>query len=180
MSPWLLTIRGTVQLFVSGVVIWGCLQVIGGHYDLADVGLAEQEANIDRVTGVVLVVAALFAIYSVIRVVVGVLDIVGPRQAVEGTVIRAGSRKTADFLPGIAQDVIYRRSEGAHERDLSRKRWHELVLDTAKGPRTLVVKPGFANAHQPGARVVARVSRVLKHVSSVESVAATSDPRPVH
>lgn len=172
MSPWRLASRGGVQLVISGLVIWGCLQVIGGHIDLADTPMADQESTAKQVAWGLLATTGLFAAYCLIRVVVGVLDIVSPRQLIEGVVVRAESRKTGDFLPGIAQEVIYRRSSGAHQRDLYRTRWHELVLDTAIGQRTLVVKPGIANAHQPGARVVARASRILKHVSKVEKVGA--------
>lgn len=169
-SPWRLTIRGVAQLLLSGVVIWGCLQVIGGHIDLADTGLADQEATVDRVAWGVMALAALFAAYCVVRVVVGVLDIVSPREALDGVVVRTANRHTGDFLPRLAQQAIHMRNRNAHHYETQRKRWSEMVLDTANGQRTLVVSPGVANSFQPGTRVTARVSRILKHVGKVERV----------
>lgn len=173
-SPWHLAVRGGVQLAVSAVVAWVCLQLLADAYDLAGAGLAEQEAAIDGVATGVLVAAALVAVYSVVRLTVGVIDIVGPRRAVEGVVAGLARRRTGDVLPGIAQDVIYRRSEGAAQRDLRRRRWYELALDTAQGRITFYVDERIFDAIRPGTRVVVRASRLLGHVSGVDQVAAGS------
>lgn len=169
-SPWRLALRGGVQLALSGLVIWGCLQVIGEHIEITDTALADYEANVERAAWGVMAVAGLFALYSVIRLAVGIADLVSPRELVDGVVVSTANRRTGDFLPRIAQELIYRRSHNAHQYEMQRKRWSEMVLETSDGQRTLVVSSGVANTYQPGARVTARVSRILKHVGKVERV----------
>lgn len=171
-NPWRLVVRGGVQLALSAVVAWVCLQLLADAYDLAEAGLAEHEATIDGAATGVLVAAALVAIYSLVRLVVGIVDIASPRRSVEGVVADVARRRTGDVLPRFAQDVIYRHSEGAAERDLRRRHWCELLLDTAQGRVTFYVNPRIFDSVRPGTRVVVRPSRLLGHVSAVDPVAA--------
>lgn len=163
-SPWRLGIRGAIHLVIAMLVLWGCAEVLSGRFDLADSGLADHEATVDRIAMIVAVAGALLALYSVGRVVVAVMDLAGPRRTVEGRLIGVRERATGDMLPGIVQHLIYRDSD----RDIRRQRWVQLDVDTDSGPWSWTVRPQVVPAQQPGSTVRVQATRILGYVTKVE------------
>lgn len=126
-SPVSLILRGLLSLVVCGALAYAFVGMRSGS-----VGTAEEVAFLNTLLVPAIIVAVLFALYSVLRIVVGALDLV-PRQKVHGTVVGLRERKMGDFLPNLLQQQIFNRGDhSGHDRRRIRT---ELVLATGEGTK---------------------------------------------
>lgn len=112
-----------------------------------------------------LIVLVVLITVAAARILVGVLDL-APRRRVTGTVLSMRDRKFADFLPHIAQQLIFRRNANAIDR---RKVRREVVLSTESGERQWTIRK-LATQRQlaVGSHVTLTVTPLAGHVAAVE------------
>lgn len=168
-SPSSLVFRGVIGLVVMGFIMYGCLQVLSGSFDLGDAGLAEQDDLVRTIALVVMALAGIGVIYNVVRVVVGVVDLT-TRRTIDGIVIQVRRRYAGDVLPRWVQWGwrTYKRSRdpNGYYDEPGRIR-HELTIDTDRGSRTLPIRPSLVNDLDQGARVRVTSTRFTSYVSRV-------------
>lgn len=169
-SPSSLIFSGVLGLVVMGFVIYGCLQVTTGAFDLDEAGLAEQRDLVRTVALGVMALAGVGVLYNLVRIIVGVLDL-ATRRTIEGVVVSVRRRHAGDVLPWWVQRGwrMYRRSRdpsGYHDEP-GRIR-HELVIDTEGAERTLPIRPVLTTDLGHGMRVRVTTTRLTAYVSRVK------------
>lgn len=166
-SPLSLIWRGAIQLAISifflvvGIKMRSSLKEISA----VDPG-AKQMSGIFVMFGFVLV---LVLIYGLVKIVVGVLDLL-PRSTVPGTVVSISERKFLDFLPDAVNNALWDRgnSVGQSWSDKRAVR-HELVLDTGAGTKAWTVRSRKKlNTIRPGERITLTVSPIVGYVEKIE------------
>lgn len=165
-SPSRLLGRGLVQGVILGVLGYAALGVLTGRHELpAELPVAA--GTIRLVATLAVVLAALGLVYSLVRVVVGVLDLV-PRLTVEGVVLSVVERELGDTLPWLVR-LLLRARDRRHDRDYVRpRRTHlQLTLDTARGPQTWTIRGRFGQL-APGRRVRVTATPLLGYVTRVD------------
>ncbi|MBP2413465.1 hypothetical protein JOF48_002264 [Arthrobacter stackebrandtii] len=169
MSPAKLALRGLVHTAIGIFLVYWCLRIAAG-------GLETDTAELSRIAGTVRVVAVplailfiVFTLYGLLRVAVGVLDLV-PRHEVTGTVVMAGARQFGDVLPRFVQDLVFRRGRdyfGSRNDDTRRTR-HQIVVETLDGLKTYTVNPGMALSVRQGQQVRLSVSPLIGYVAKCQ------------
>src|SRR5690606_35387397 len=107
-----------------------------------------------------------------LKVLVGILDLV-PRKSVAGVVLSVSERKIGDFLPVLAQRVIFERNENNLDRRRTRT---EVVLLTDQGQHQWTVRNSrIARALSTGARVQLTVTPLVGYVAKVETLPLNSE-----
>lgn len=167
-SPYWLIPRGAVQGAIFALIAYGCMAVTAGRVDVAELGLEQKQAWAERAAGIVLILAIIGVAYGTLRVVVGVLDLF-TRGTVSGTVVGIAERKYGDFLPPIAQRLIWsnRRDEHGDRKGDRRRTRLQLTLQTDDGVQSWTVGTKFAGRLAQGQKVQLRASTLLGHVSKV-------------
>lgn len=161
-SPATLLLRGAIQLAVSVAVIFALLAAARGT---GEADAAVDPGTIRRIALVAAAVAALFALVALVRLGVGLFDLV-TRREVAGTVIDIRDRKTLDMLPGPVQQLIYARDSNRLDR---RRRRTEVVLETDQGIRQWTVRNARTLQQiRPGQAVRMSVTPIAGHVSRIE------------
>ena len=132
-SPASLIIRGVLQAAISIFFLVLILRLPAAGKDLATVGELQYLRGLAILASVALAVTALIGL---VRLTVGILDLV-PRRSVSGTIVSIRERKFGDILPYMAQRKIFERRETGLDRRKSRI---EVVLETDAGPRQWTVR----------------------------------------
>lgn len=162
-APWSLIIRGVIQGVVSVLIL---VFLIRGALS----GLEASASELEFLRGWVflaIVGVSVVLLIAVLRLVVGIIDLV-PRSTVEGTVLSIRDRKAGDFLPRMAQRVIFERNPNAIDR---RRERLEVVLDALGGVRQWTVRNTRLRQHLiEGASVRLTVSPIVGYVAAVERV----------
>jgi hypothetical protein len=126
-APSKLLIGGLVRAGLFGLIIYGCWQVRYGSVDLTEIDLADgsledHRSTIETAAVWVAAVSAVLALYNLIQVAVGAIDLF-VRRHVEGQLLAAQERRTGDFLPGIVQHFWFRsRDRSGMNRSVRRRR----------------------------------------------------------
>ena len=174
-APSKLLIGGLVRAGLFGLIIYGCWQVRYGSVDLTEIDLADgsledHRSTIETAAAWVAAVSAVLALYNLIQVAVGAIDLF-VRRHVEGQLLAAQERRTGDFLPGIVQHFWFRsRDRSSMNRSVRRRRRYEVVIATSRGPKSWNIRlQDFSKVRsRNGARVRLRVSPLLGYVSRIE------------
>lgn len=163
-SPYRLLGRGLVQGVILGVLGYGALGVLTGRYEVpAELPVAAGTIRLVAILAVVL--AALGLVYSLVRVVVGALDLV-PRHTVEGVVLSVVERELGDTLPWPVR-MLLRARERRQDHTTHRRTHLQLTLDTARGPKTWTIRGRFGQL-APGRHVRVTATPLLGYVTRVE------------
>lgn len=163
-SPTSLIIRGLLSLVVSVALAYIFIRMLQPDSGIG--GMAAGELSFLKTVLIpAIIVAALSALFAVLRIVVGVLDL-APRRTVHGTVVSLRERKMGDFLPHFVQQQIWNR--GPHVGHDRRRTRTELVLDTSEGTGRWTIR----NRKQESSLVIGRpvtikVSPLVGYVSDV-------------
>lgn len=169
-APGRLITRGVVQGSFLGVVGYGCIQVLAGNVDLGSSEVASQQRWIELTATVGLVLVAVGLAYSVLRIVVGGIDVAG-RTTVEGVLLNARRRQLGDVLPGPVQWIIEARRRRRSGFDHYRKTRLELVIETPDGPKSWNVRHKHFDESLTGSRVQLTATPLLGYVRDVVAVA---------
>lgn len=173
MSPGRLLLRALVQGAVAAVLMVVALRVRSGEYlpddaALGEVGLGDSRSTIDTVALMLAALAALWLLFSLLRIVVAILDLLG-RTAAEGTVVSITERRTWGFLPGIVQEMLWNR----HDQGIDQRRSHiVLTIHTEAGQRSWKLTAGKARGVRPGDVVRVVATPINGYVRSVEQARA--------
>ena len=178
-APSKLLIGGLVRAGLFGLIIYGCWHVRYGSVDLTEIDLADgsledHRSTIETAAAWVAAVSAVLALYNLIQVAVGMIDLF-VRRHVEGQLLAAQERRTGDFLPGIVQHFWFRsRDRSSMNRSVRRRRSYEVAIATSRGPKSWNVRlQDFSKVRwRNGARVRLRVSPLLGYVSRIEVLEA--------
>lgn len=163
-SPFRLIARGLVQGVILGLLGHGALGVISGADEVPS-DLPVEPGTIRLAAILAVVLAGLGLLYSLVRVVVGVLDLV-PRHTVEGVVLDVVERELGDTLPWPVR-MLLRARERRRDQTTHRRTHLQLVLDTADGPRTWTIRGRFGGVAQ-GQPVRVTATPLLGYVTRVE------------
>ncbi len=166
---------GLIQAFVYGAVAYFALTVARSETQLDSLD-DEQRRWVSLGATIVAVVAGLAAAYALLKIVIGVADLV-PRRTIEGEVVRRRTFRTGHRLPKVLQWAMWSgRDESGISRDQQRRIRHHLAVDDGSDDRVLAreVRPEIAQQAPQGARVRIRVSPLLGYVSHIEML---SPPR---
>ena len=168
--PGAVVFTGLIRAVIFGAIAYFGWVVAGSDMSDLDTLSTDQQRWIGLGGLVVAVLAAAAALYGVVYVVLGALDLF-PRRTVEGEVIRRRTFESGHRLPIVVQWAMWSgRDEHGMDRDHNRKTRHHLAVDP--GDVDLVVaytvKPGVYGAAPQGSRVRVRVSPLLGYVSSLE------------
>lgn len=163
-SPYRLLGRGLVQGVIGGVLGYGALGILTGRYEVPT-DLPVAPGTIRLVAIGALVLAGLGLLYSLVRVVVGALDLV-PRLTVEGVVLGVVERELGDTLPWPVQVLLRARERRRNHTQVRRTR-RQLTLDTAQGRQSWTVRHRFAHLAE-GQRVRLTATPLLGYVTRVE------------
>lgn len=129
-----------------------------------------------RVLAIIVAAALLLgALTGVVSVVAGAIDLVS-RRTVHGTVVSVTDRKTLDFLPRFAQQMLFERNTNRIDTRRSRT---EVVLSTDAGDRQWTVRKRavLRNLH-PGTHVALTVTPIAGYVSQVDQAQPTTPSVP--
>lgn len=155
-------VRALAQGTVAGLLAWGAAAVRTGRVDVADYGPDGSAVAIETAAAIVMVLAVLLLLYSLVRMVVGGIDLV-TRVTVDGTVVSVDERLHGDVLPGFVQDLIWSRGD----RIDSRRARLQLVLETSSGRRTWLVSPKQAASLQAGRHIRLTVTPLIGRVMAI-------------
>lgn len=179
-SPGELIARGVIHGAFLGLLAYGCIQVLTDNVDLDSADLEEQRRWIELAATVGLVLAGIGIAYSLLRVVVGTIDI-APRTSVEGVLVQARRRYLGDVLPGPVRSLLETRRRyaarrnGRYEYDHHRRTRLEVIVETPDGPKSWNVRQKHFHESLVGQRVRLTASPLLGYVRSIE---ATANPSP--
>lgn len=164
-----LLVRGAIQTGVSAFILMLMLRFAPSG-DIA--ATAQEVAPLRPLAVMMVIVFGLSIVLGLFRVVIGALDLV-PREEVTGTVVDVRDRRMGDFLPRMAQRMIFERNP----QGLDQRRWRtEVVLDTPSGIRQWTLRDrALEPVLQPGAQVRLRVTPLAGHVASAERAGAQPD-----
>ncbi len=168
-APWSVALGGLIQAAVMGFFAVGGFLVADDEFDLSSLPDSSQR-TIRLVALSVSAIAAIGAVYALVKVVLGVADLFR-RRVVEGEVVRRRKLRTGHRLPKVVQWLIWsRRDQSGMRRDHRRRTRYHLAVDD--GTRDSIVAHQvrskiFAQAPQ-GARVRMKVSPLLGYVSEIE------------
>ncbi len=161
-SPVALIIRGLIHLGICGALAYGFVRMRRSDSVLEGMG-TDAVSFLDALLVPAIIVAVLLALYALLRIVVGALDLV-PRQTVHGTVVSLRQRKMGDFLPRLLQQRIWERGE--HSGYDRRRTRTELVLATGEGTRRWTVRNRRLDSTLAiGRPVTIRVSPLVGYVA---------------
>lgn len=167
--PGKVALTGLIQAFVYGAIAYFALAVARSESQL-DTLDDEQRRWVSLGATIVAIVAGLAAAYALLKVVLGVADLI-PRRTIEGEVVRRRTFRTGHRLPKLLQWAMWSgRDESGLSRDRQRRTRHHLAVDDGSDDRVLAreVRPEIAKQAPQGARVRIRVSPLLGYVSSIE------------
>lgn len=118
-----------------------------------------------RTLAVVIVISLIVGgVIGVLSAVVGLIDM-GVRRTVSGTVVQVNDRKTFDFLPAIAQRILFERNANELDR---RKVRTEVVLNTETGFQQWTVrKLAVIRGVNPGTQVTLTVTPIAGYVADI-------------
>lgn len=173
MSPSRLILRAVVQGAVAVVLMVVALRVRSGEYlpddaALAESGLGDARSGISTAALVLVALAVLWLLYSVLRVGVGIVDLLG-RVSVEGTVVSLTERRSWGFLPRIVQHLLWNR----RDQGIDRRQEHIiLTIQTDDAQRTWKLTAGKARGARPGDVVRVIATPVNGYVRALERTAA--------
>lgn len=135
-SPTSLIVRGVISLVVSAGLAYIFIQILNPNSDVGGMG-TDGLAFLKSVLIPAAIVAGIMALYAILRIVVGALDLI-PRRSVHGTVVSLGERRVGDFLPQVLQRQLWDLvNSSGHDRRRTRT---ELVLSTAQGTRSWTLR----------------------------------------
>lgn len=161
-SPLGLIVRGGIQVAINVYLFSLLTRLAQGDEFAATAGEMDYLRNFALIGMVVVVV---IGVLGALKIVIGVLDLF-PRTTIAGTVLSVRDRKVGDFLPMIAQRMIFERNAQALDRRKERK---ELVLQTPDGIRQWTIrKTSVLRELEVGAVVQVSVSPLVGYVSSVQ------------
>lgn len=166
MNPVRLVARAVIQGVISMVLLVVLLRVRSGEYIPDDASLADSRESIRTGALVLAVLAGLWFAASVVRLVIGVLDLVG-RRSVEGSVVSVVERRSWGFLPPIVQHLVFRRRDTGMDE---RRCYLVLTIHTDGGPRSWSTRPGKVGDLQPGRRVRVVATPINGYVRSVDVI----------
>lgn len=172
-APGRLITRGVAQGAIFGIVGYGCIQVLTGNFNLGNSELADQQRWIELAATVGLVLVAIGIVYSVLRIVIGGID-VSQRTTVEGVLLHARRRQLGDVLPGPVRWVIEARRRRRSDVDHYRRTRLELVIATPDGPKSWNVRHKHFHESFTGRRVRLTATPLLGHVRNVVAIADPS------
>lgn len=161
-SPFGLIVRGGIQVAINVYLFSLLTRLAKGDEFAATTGEMAYLRNFALIGMVIVVVIGLL---GALKIVIGVLDLF-PRNAIAGTVLSVRDRKMGDFLPTIAQRMIFERDAQALDKRKTRK---ELVLQTPDGIRQWTIrKTSVPRDLDEGTVVQITVSPLVGYVSSVQ------------
>ena len=167
-APLSLVLRGALQaaICIALLVVGFRMRTEMRQLAAADAGAA-QPGGFLVLAGVVLVVLALAAL---LKVAVGILDLV-PRTSVPGTVVSISERRFLDFLPDALNNALWERKNIVGQSWAERRRVrHELVIDTEDGTRAWTLRNRQkARGLRPGQAVTVVASPLIGYVDRLES-----------
>ncbi len=184
--PGRVAFEGLVRGAVFGFVAYLAL-VVSRSDDLLVTLEAEQRGWVSLGAIVVASIAAVAAVYGLVRVIVGLADLV-PRRTVEGEVVRSRRYRSGHRLPKVLQWMIWSgRDEHGMRRDQRRRTRCHVAIDDGSDDSILAYTVG-ADIHRrapQGSRVRARVSPILGYVADLEMIeppvgSAASAPLSAH
>ena len=168
-APLSLILRGALQAAICIVLL-----VVGARMSAEMRQLAAVDAGAAQLGGFFVlagVVLVLLALAALVKVAVGILDLV-PRTSVPGTVVSISERKFLDFLPDAVNNALWDRKNGNVGQSWAERRRirHELVIDTGSGTRAWTLRNRQkARGLRPGQAVTVVASPLVGYVDRLES-----------
>ncbi len=160
-SPLGLIVRGVIRVALCIFFAVVALRVVDSDELAAVTG---DSGRLRLLAGVIIIALAVGGVLGVLSVVVGVLDMM-VRRTVTGTVVSLSDRRFLDFLPHIAQRMIFERNP--NQMDKRRVRT-EVVLDTDNGHQQWTVrKTATLRELRPGTAVTLTVTPLAGYVAQV-------------
>lgn len=177
-SPGRLLVRAVVQGAVAVVLMVVALRVRSGEYlpddaglggaGLGDAGLGDSRSTISAVALAVVALAVLWLLFSLLRIAVGILDLIG-RTETAGVVVSITERPSWGFLPGIVQGMLWNR----RDQGIDRRREHlVLTIATDRGQRSWKLTPGKSRGVRPGDMVRVIATPINGYVRLIETAGA--------
>lgn len=168
-APLSLILRGLIHLAFCAFIITLIIR-FGGSDGVT--GTDEELALVRGLVTPAVIVLVVLAGIGAARALVGVVDLI-PRKSVAGVVVSVQERKVGDFLPVLAQRLIFERNATGIDR---RRRRTEVVLATDTGERQWTVRSRRVEREiAVGARVRLTVTPLAGHVAKVEPLPSTPD-----
>lgn len=160
-SPLRLIISAVIQFAICVLFLWLALRMMTSD-ELAASGI--ETPALKTLTIVMAVAAVLLGLFSIVRLVVGVIDLTSSRE-VAGTVMSLRERQPLDILPRPLALAILTRGGRRSQPDSYRYRT-EVVVDTGSGVRQWTIdNRRRAVGVRPGVRVRMKVTPIAGHVS---------------
>lgn len=170
MSPFTLLFRAVVQGAMATVLMVVLWRVRTGELLPEDEVLGDERKKIVTGATVFAVLAACWLVYSLLRVVVSVLEMPS-RHTVEGTVVSVSERRRWGFLPSIVQNQLWNR----RDQGIDRRRQHTvLTVQTDSGQQAWSVSSRKASGLQPGAEVRVVATAINGYVRSITPIGPTA------
>lgn len=167
-SPGRLLVRAVVQGAVAVVLMVVALRVRSGEYLPDDAALGDSRSTISAVALAVVALAVLWLLFSLLRIAVGILDLIG-RTETAGVVVSITERPSWGFLPGIVQGMLWNR----RDQGIDRRREHlVLTIATDRGQRSWKLTPGKSRGVRPGDMVRVIATPINGYVRSIETAGA--------
>lgn len=160
-APLSLIVRGAIQLVIAVIIANFVIGMLAESRSAEYAGLGDLRGLLTML----LIVFILMGVVGGIQLVIGIIDLL-PRRSAEGVVVSLKQRKAGDFLPYMAQRLIFENRSSGIDRRRNRL---ELVLETAEGQRQWTVRSARARrALQVGARVSLSVTPLTGYVARVD------------
>lgn len=167
-SPGRLLVRAVVQGAVAVVLMVVALRVRSGEYLPDDAALGDSRSTISAVALAVVALAVLWLLFSLLRIAVGILDLIG-RTETAGVVVSITERPSWGFLPGIVQGMLWNR----RDQGIDRRREHlVLTIATDRGQRSWKLTPGKSRGVRPGDMVRVIATPINGYVRLIETAGA--------
>lgn len=163
-SPASLIFRGLIQLAVCIFFFVLLTRVPAAVAEMEGAGDLNFLRGVFWFAAIALVIIGVLAL---LRVVIGVIDFI-PRRTITGTVVSLTNRKVGDFLPHIAQRIVFMRRDSGIDQ---RKTRAELVLQTNTGLRQWTVRSARVRKDlHVGEHVQLSVTPLTGYVARVDQV----------
>ena len=177
---------GAIQAVVYGAIAYIALAAARSESQLDSLD-DEQRQWVALGATIVAVVAGLAAVYALLKLIIGLADLL-PRRTLEGEVVRNRTYRTGHRLPKVLQWAMWSgQDDNGQTREHRRRTRHHLAIDDGTDDRIMAyeVRDDVRRQAPQGARVRVRVSPLLGYVSNVELLSppprsAASEPGVAH
>lgn len=180
LRPGTLAVRGLIQAVLLGALTIWLLRVAAESIDTGDLDATLSDDQIKTAAMIAAVAAGIGALVGVLRLIVGVIDMIS-RRTVEGMVVSSRERYPGDWMPGWARTALRfrRRFRHRHHHDVGHRgrSRYEIVIDTGSARQSWNVEQRRFDPRLAGRRARITVTPLVGYVRGIEVMDAPSATR---